>query len=267
MPITKAFHVIALGTIVAFLIPGLCFHLSPDREENVVRSVAARPQPKRLRPQGFRVAVPDDLRLAADSTMRLLRPQLPPPFFTGSPTFAFGLNSPELEGRLEKNPPIVTQILIPEASRLISQGCPVSSSTVQPFVGEFSFVTDGEVVGEDGYYVELDPGIQWIEIDLGKFHRIDALWIWRFFKMPVCYLDVVIAVDVKQDFTKPQILFNSDRDNNIGFGHGNDLLYVETNFGRSLVVNRACGRYVRLYSRGRDRDEMNHYIEVAVYGR
>ena len=43
--------------------------------------------------------------------------------------------------------------------------------------------------------------------------------------------------------------------------------YVETNEGKLIDAKGVHGRYVRLYSSGNHVNDMNHYIEVEVYGK
>jgi hypothetical protein len=43
--------------------------------------------------------------------------------------------------------------------------------------------------------------------------------------------------------------------------------YVETSEGRLVDAKGAIARYVRLYSNGNNADEMNHYVEIEVFGR
>ena len=62
-------------------------------------------------------------------------------------------------------------------------------------------------------------------------------------------------------------LFNNDIDNGSGRGVGTDKLYVETYEGKLIDAKGAKARYVRLYSRGNNRNDYNHYLEVEVYGR
>ena len=51
----------------------------------------------------------------------------------------------------------------------------------------------------------------------------------------------------------------------IGFGNVNAK---ETNIGKLVVVNPPVkARYIRLFSNGNTTNDMNHYIEVEVYGR
>ena len=62
-------------------------------------------------------------------------------------------------------------------------------------------------------------------------------------------------------------LFNNDTDNSAGLGAGTDMHYVETNKGELIDAKGVKARYVRLYSNGNNNNDLNHYIEVEVYGR
>ena len=48
---------------------------------------------------------------------------------------------------------------------------------------------------------------------------------------------------------------------------GKNYEYVETNEGRLIDCRGVKARYVRLYSDGNTSNDMNHYIEVEVYGK
>ncbi|MDG2124101.1 MAG: hypothetical protein P8J87_10410, partial [Verrucomicrobiales bacterium] len=69
------------------------------------------------------------------------------------------------------------------------------------------------------------------------------------------------------EFATSTTLYNSDHDNSAGLGEGKDKVYVETNHGRIIDTDGLAGRYVRLYSNGNTSDDLNHYVEVAVYGK
>ena len=43
--------------------------------------------------------------------------------------------------------------------------------------------------------------------------------------------------------------------------------YVETAEGKLVDAKGNRARYVRLYSRGNNANELNHYVEVEVFGR
>jgi hypothetical protein len=62
-------------------------------------------------------------------------------------------------------------------------------------------------------------------------------------------------------------VFNNDHDNSSGLGVGKDQNYVETAEGKLIDAKTARGRYVRCYSSGNSQNDMNHYIEVEVFGK
>ena len=79
-----------------------------------------------------------------------------------------------------------------------------------------------------------------------------------------------MQVSNDETFTDPGqtvTIYNADHDNSSGLGKGTDKAYVETNRGRVMPAGPTVARYVRLYSNGNSSNEMNHYIEVEVWGR
>jgi hypothetical protein len=76
---------------------------------------------------------------------------------------------------------------------------------------------------------------------------------------------VVQVADDADFITNVRTLFNNDIDNSAGLGVGKDKHYTETNEGKLIDARGVKARYVRLYSRGNTSDDLNHYIEVAVY--
>ena len=52
-----------------------------------------------------------------------------------------------------------------------------------------------------------------------------------------------------------------------GLGVGKAKAYIETNEPRAVDAKGVKTRYVRLYSNGNTSNDMNHYIEVEVFGR
>jgi hypothetical protein len=61
-------------------------------------------------------------------------------------------------------------------------------------------------------------------------------------------------------------VFNNDHDNTSGLGAGRDKEYIETFDGKLFDGKGVKARYVRLYSGGNTSNDMNHYVEVEVYG-
>ncbi|MFQ6035998.1 MAG: hypothetical protein ACE5NM_09165, partial [Sedimentisphaerales bacterium] len=129
-------------------------------------------------------------------------------------------------------------------------------------------ITDGDKEAADGSYVELGPFLQHVTIELGAEHEIYAIVIWHYHKQARVYFDVVVQVAGDPDFTaNVKTVFNNDIDNSAGLGVGKDKHYVETNEGKLIDAKGVRGRYVRLYSNGNTTNDLNHYIEVEVYGK
>lgn len=196
-----------------------------------------------------------------DAGKEELRIQLPKPMFVGTPRNIKTANLETVTGKSR------APFMVPKGTRLLSAEKTVSSSDMQPVIGELSFVTDGEKSGEDGYFVELGPGKQWITIDLGGSRALSAILVWHYHSQARVYRDVVIQLSDDPAFTKGvAVLFNNDHDNSLGLGAGKDKEYIETNEGRLIDPKGARGRYLRLFSAGNTSNDMNHYVEVEVYG-
>jgi len=156
--------------------------------------------------------------------------------------------------------------LAPAGTKNVAEGKPVSSSDEEPIIGEIEMITDGDKEAADGSYVELGPFTQHVTIDLESAYNIYAIVVWHYHKQARVYYDVVAQVADDADFiTNVKTLFNNDIDNSAGLGVGKDKHYTETNEGKLIDAKGVKARYVRLYSRGNTSDDLNHYIEVAVY--
>jgi len=190
-----------------------------------------------------------------------LKLDLPKPLFVGTPR---PISLANLEKpRSGKRP----DLLVPAGTVLLSKGKTVTASDALPVIGELGFVTDGEKAGDEGSYVELGPGKQWVQIDLGTSATLQAVVVWHFHQQARAYHDVVVQVSDDAEFKKGvTTLFNNDAQNELGLGAGSDPAYIETYEGRLIEAKGAKGRYVRLYSNGNTSDELNHYVEVEVYG-
>jgi hypothetical protein len=190
-----------------------------------------------------------------------LKLQLPKPMFIGTPS---NIKSPNLEVATGKPR---GPFYVPKGTKLLSRNRPVTSSDMQPVIGELSFVTDGEKSGADGNFVELGPGKQWVQIDLGSPYALQAIIVWHYHSQARVYRDVIVQVGNDKDFLKGvTTIFNNDHENSSGMGIGKDKEYVETNDGRLFEPKGAIGRYVRLYSSGNTANDLNHYVEVEVFG-
>ena len=196
-----------------------------------------------------------------DQGKEILKLQLPKPMFVGTPR---NIRTPNLETITGKPR---GPFMVPVGTALLSAGKPVTASDKEPVIGEIAFVTDGKKSGEDGYYVEFGPMLQWIQIDLGKSQELQAIVAWHYHSQARVYRDVVVQVSDDKDFISGvTTVFNNDHDNTSGLGAGKDKEYIETFDGRLFDPKGVKARYVRLYSGGNTSNDMNHYVEVEVFG-
>jgi len=131
-----------------------------------------------------------------------------------------------------------------------------------------AMVTDGDKDGGQGSFVELAPGLQWVQIDLGQPATIYAVLMWHYHAQARAYRDVVVRVSDDPNFADGvTTVFNNDHDNSSGLGAGKDMGYVETFEGKLIDCKGVAARYVRLYSKGNTSDDGNQYVEVEVYGK
>ncbi len=190
-----------------------------------------------------------------------LKLQLPKPMFVGTPR---NINSPNLEKVTGKSRP---PFFVPAGTKLVSLNKPVTSSDTQPVIGDVAYVTDGEKSGEDGYFVELGPGKQYAQIDLKAPYQLNAILVWHYHAQARVYRDVVVQVSDDKDFVSGvTTVFNNDHDNSSGLGIGKDKEYIETAEGKLIDPRGVRGRYVRLWSSGNTSNDMNHYVEVEIFG-
>jgi hypothetical protein len=189
--------------------------------------------------------------------------ELPRPMFVGTPQNIQGVT--RLAKPLGKPRP---PFLAPPGTENIAFGKPISSTDDEPIIGEIEYITDGDKSAADGSYVELGPFVQHITIDLGAEYDIYAVLFWHYHKQARVYFDVIVQVASDPDFiTGVATLFNNDDNNSAGLGVGQDLHYVETNEGKLIDAKGTRARYVRLYSNGNNANDLNHYIEVEVFGK
>jgi hypothetical protein len=190
-----------------------------------------------------------------------LKLQLPKPMFVGTPR---NINSPNLEKVTGKSR---GPFFVPAGTKLLSVEKPVTSSDTQPVIGDVAYLTDGEKSGEDGYFVELGPGKQYAQVDLKAPHLLNAILVWHYHAQARVYRDVVVQVSDDKDFVSGvTTVFNNDHDNSSGLGIGKDKEYIETAEGKLIDPRGASGRYIRLWSAGNTSNDMNHYVEVEIFG-
>lgn len=157
--------------------------------------------------------------------------------------------------------------MVPTGTTNVALKKNVTSSDETPIIGELSCITDGDKEAADGSFVELGPFKQYITIDLEAIYEIYAIAVWHFHQEPRVYYDVIVQAAEGPDFIYgAKTLFNNDIDNSTGLGVGTDMHYIETNKGELIDAKGIKGRYIRLYSNGNNINNVNHYIEVEVYG-
>ena len=198
--------------------------------------------------------------LAQDKVV--LNTKLPPPLFVGTPV---PINVPNLEPPIRGKRP---DFLVPAGTVNLARNKKVSASDDSPDVGTLDLVDDGDKAGDEGSWVELGPGKQWVQIDLAKKANIYAVLVWHFHSQARVYRDVVVQVSDDPTFKSGvATIFNNDFHGDLGLGAGKDLNYIETYQGKLIDAKGVSGRYVRLYSNGNTANKLNHYIEVEVWGK
>ncbi len=169
---------------------------------------------------------------------------------------------------LVQAPTQAPEFSVPEGTVLLSKGKKATSSDENPIIGDLTLITDGDKAAGEGYFVELLDGKQWVQIDLEKSDTLSAVWVWHFHSQKRAYHDVVIQISDDAEFKAGvTTIYNNDYDNSSELGKGTDNPYVESRYGLIADAKGIKGRYVRLYSKGNTSNEMNHYIEVEVFGK
>jgi len=187
--------------------------------------------------------------------MVVLKTELPPPLFVGTPV---PIDVPNLEPAHKGKRP---DFMVPAGTVNLAKGKKVTSSDKDPINGTLDLVTDGDKAGDEGSYVELAPGKQWVQIDLEKDANIYALVVWHFHSAQRVYRDVVVQVSDDPNFATGVTTVFDDTP-----GTGKDLAYIESFEGKLIDAKGVKGRYVRLSSNGNTANKLNHYIEVEVFG-
>jgi len=219
------------------------------------------PQPEPVKEQTPTVSAP--VIPQPQARMAPIPLTLPKPQFVGTPENIVGVKNLEKPLGAPRPP-----FLAPEGTALISKGKPVIGSEREPILGTYDMITDGDKEASDGSLVEMGPFSQWITIDLEKEHEIYAIVFWQYHKAERVYYDVIVQVSRDPEFiTGVVTLFNNDSDNTSGQGVGQDKNFVGTSKGKLIDAKGTAARYVRIYSNGNNQNDMNHYIEVEVFGK
>jgi hypothetical protein len=185
-----------------------------------------------------------------------LKTELPKPLFVGTPV---PIKVSNLEPKTKGDRP---DLLVPAGTVNLAKGKKVTASDDAPIIGTLDLITDGDKEGDEGSWVELGPGKQWVQIDLEKEADIYALMVWHFHSQERVYLGVVVQVSNDPKFEKDVTTIFDD-----SAATGKDLAYIESYKGKLIDAKGIKGRYVRLYSAGNTANKMNHYIEVEVFGK
>src|ERR1051325_7104241 len=91
-----------------------------------------------------------------------LKTELPKPLFVGTPV---PINVPKLEPPIKGKRP---DFMVPAGTVNLALKKTVTSSIAEPINGTLDLITDGDKAGDEGSFVELNPGKQWVQIDLGQ---------------------------------------------------------------------------------------------------
>ena len=193
-----------------------------------------------------------------------LKTDFPEEVLAGTPPDVLARLFPELTLPKKDLPPL----MVPKGTTNIAKKKKVTSSDSAPILGELKFVTDGVKEGSEEAYVELAPGLQWVQIDLEKTSNIYGVYVWHFFREARGYRSVIVQVSDDKEFKKNvKTIYNNDAEAVAKMGIGRDRPYIETNLGLRIDAKGVKARYVRLYSKGNTGNSMNHYVEVEVFGK
>ncbi len=186
--------------------------------------------------------------------------KLPQPTLKGTPEDL--PTGPNIEPYSDKPQP---PFFVPKGVKNVAADKAVTSS-VKPFTGELSQITDGKKEAFDYDSVEMKKGSQWIQVDLGESLPIYAVVMWHDHRYIQVMRDVIVQVSDDPEFQKGvTTLFNNDVDNSSGLGVGTDREYFETNYGKIVDGKGTKGRYVRAYTRGGTLSALNCWQEIEVY--
>jgi len=172
---------------------------------------------------------------------------------------------------------ITDKAFAPQSTGNMALGKTITSSSafkngVYDYVNS-ACATDGSV--DSISYADLtNPGLQWVQLDLGETKDLCEINLWHYFgdslyvpPIARAYHDVIVQLSDDPTFaTGVTTVYNNDRDNSANLGAGTDFEYTETSAGLNIAFNAAKARYVRIYSNGSTANAYNHYSEIEIYG-
>ena len=193
----------------------------------------------------------------------VLKLDLPRAQFTGTKEALRGAHLPPGGPRPDE------PLKVPRGLVNLAKGKAITASDDEPIIGELQYITDGDKEAQDGSFVELGPGKQHVQVDLGAVSEIFAIVVWHDHRTAQVYRDVVVQVSNDGHFIENNTVFNNDHDNSSGLGLGKNYEWIETYHGKIIPTAGVKGRYVRLYSNGSTSgdENINIYTEVEIYGR
>ena len=169
---------------------------------------------------------------------------------------------PSIEPPSDKPP---TPIQVPPGVTNVALGKKVTSS-VAPYTGELTQLTDGKREPYDEDVMEFKKGPQWVQVDLGDSFAIYAIAMWHDHRVIQAFHDVIVQASDDPEFKSGvSTLFNNDTDNSSKQGVGTDREYFELEFGRVVPGKGTKARYVRAYTKGSSLSAINCWQEIEVY--
>jgi len=192
--------------------------------------------------------------------------ELPPPHSSGTPKEVKSDNLEPDPGAGKLRPPI----MVPEGfdRKLTTENTKVTTSE-EAVTGENEYVVDGDKTLDATCMLQLPPGVQWVQLDLGAEKTVSAVCVWHDQGDDRVYKDVVVQLSTDEKFSKEATttIFNNDHDNSSKLGKGSDKEYRERRDGRPIDAKMTKARYVRCYSAGSTSEPVNNYIEIEVFGK
>jgi len=197
---------------------------------------------------------------AADAATEPLKLNLPAHTLKGTPEdLPVGPNVEPPPTKAPATPPVPKGVVNVAAGKTMT-------SSVPPFLGELSQITDGKREAFDEDAVEFKKGTQWAQVDLGQSFQIHAVAMWHDHRYVQAMHDIVLQVSDDPEFKAGvTTLFNNDTDNSSGLGVGTDREYFELHYGRAVAAKGVKARYVRGYSKGGSLSALNCWQEIEVY--
>lgn len=252
-------YAVAAGLMLAALLTAAIL-VNQNRNDRIVKKESVPSDVKTDIPDPIAYGTPQPPKNLGD--MAPLPIKLPVAMYRDTPRNLRGIENLEPPRGMDRPP-----FYAPKGATNVALRKPVILSDENPILGEAKLVTDGDKNAMEGCFVEMGPFVQNATIDLQGEFEIYAVIVWHYHLYPRSYRDVVIQTSMDPEFTAPVTIFNNDIDNSLGLGKGTDKHYVDTNEGRLVDAKGVRARFVRLYSNGNNENELNHLIEVEVWGK